>query len=84
MSRAWFRHPRPDGMHAIPLSETTILKPPRIRRDGRPWGPKGSALKAVQIRNLKVNLSAVEIARRLLKQLEPPDPSRRIVSNPRD
>ncbi|MCY3777473.1 MAG: hypothetical protein OXH11_15985 [Candidatus Aminicenantes bacterium] len=60
------------------------MKPHRIRSDGRPWGRKGSALKALQIRNLKVDLSAVEIASRLLEQQEPPDPGRRIVSNPRD
>ena len=60
------------------------MKPRRIRRDGRPWGRKGSALRALQIRNLKVNLPAVEIASRLLEQQEPPDPGRRIVSNPRD
>ena len=60
------------------------MKARRIRRDGRPWGRKGSALRALQIRNLKVNLPAVEIASRLLEQQEPPDPGRRIVSNPRD
>ena len=41
-------------------------------------------MKTLQIRNLKVELSAVEIASRLLEQQEPPDPGRRIVSNPRD
>ena len=60
------------------------MKTRRIRRDGRPWGRKGSVLKELQIRNLKVDLSAVEIASRLLEQQEPPDPGRRIVSNPRN
>ena len=74
-----------DGIDAIPPFErTNNMKPRRIRRDGRPWGRKGSVLKTLQIRNLKVELSAVEIASRLLEQQEPPDPGRRIVSNPRD
>ncbi len=60
------------------------MKSTRIRRDGRPWSRKGSVLKALQIRNLKVDLPATEIASRLLEQTEPPDPGRRIVSNPRD
>ena len=60
------------------------MKSSRRRRDGRPWGRKGSALRALQIRKLKVDLTAVEIAGRLLRQQEPPDPGRRIVANPRD
>ena len=60
------------------------MKTSRIRHDGRPWGQKGSVLKALQIRNLKVDLPAEQIASRLLEQQEPPDPGRRIVSNPRD
>ena len=59
------------------------LKPSRIRRDGRPWGRKGSALRRLQICNLKVDMTATEIASRLLRQQEPYDPERRIVSNPR-
>ena len=60
------------------------MKQMRTRRDGRPWGRKGSVLKALQIRNLKVDLPAMEIASRLLEQQQPPDPGRRIVSNPRE
>ena len=60
------------------------MKTSRTRRDGQPWGQKGSVLKALQIRNLKVDLPAETIASRLLKQQEPPDPGRRIVSNHRD
>ena len=37
----------------------------------------------LEIRNLKVQASAYEIAKELLRQLIPPDPSRRIISNPR-
>ena len=41
-------------------------------------------MRELQIRNLKVNLPAVEIASRLLELQVPPDPGRRIVSNPRN
>ena len=84
MIDAEFRDGKSDWKQATPPFERTNMKTRRIRRDGRPWGRKGSVLKELQIRNLKVDLSAVEIASRLLEQQEPPDPGRRIVSNPRN
>ena len=56
---------------------------PKRRRQGKPRRKWGSVLADLEIRNLKVRASAYEIARELLRQLTPPDPSRRIISNPR-
>ena len=84
MIRAVFGEGGFDCLQDILRFGRTNMKSTRIRRDGRPWGRKGSVLKALQIRNLKVDLPATEIASRLLEQQEPPDPGRRIVSSPRD
>ena len=56
---------------------------PKRRRQGKPRRKWGSVLVDLEIRNLKVRASAYEIAGELLRQLTPPDPSRRIISNPR-
>jgi len=56
---------------------------PKRRRQGKAKRKWGSVLVDLEIRNLKMQASAYEIARELLRQLTPPDPSCRIISNPR-
>ena len=56
---------------------------PKRRQQGKARRKWGSVLVDLEIRNLKMQASAYEIAKELLRQLTPPDPSRRIISNPR-
>ena len=67
---------------AVGMSKKLEMFPKRRKR-AKPRRKWGSVLAALEIRNLKVQASAYEIARALLRQLTPPDPSRRIISNPR-
>ena len=57
---------------------------PKRRKPGKARRKKGSVLADLEIRNLKVQAQAHEIAKDLLRQLTPPDPSLRIVTRPRD
>ena len=56
---------------------------PKRRKRGKARRKWGSVLVDLEIRNLKIQAAAYEIARELLRQLIPPDPSRRIISKPR-
>ena len=56
---------------------------PKRRKLGKVRRKWGSVLVDLEIRNLKVQATALEIAKELLRQLTPPDPSLRIISNPR-
>ena len=57
---------------------------PKRRHPGKARRKWGSILADLEIRNLKVQAQAHEIAKDLLRQLTPPDPSLRIVTRPRD
>lgn len=56
---------------------------PKRRLRGKVRRKWGAMLADLEIRHLKVRVPAHKIARELLRQLTPPDPSRRIISNPR-
>ena len=56
---------------------------PKRRQQGKAKRKWGSVLVDLEIRNLKVQATAVEIARELLRQVTPPDPGLRIISTPR-
>ena len=56
---------------------------PKRRHAGEARRKWGSVLVSLEIRNLKVHAQAHEVARELLRQLVPPDLSRRIISKPR-
>ena len=56
---------------------------PKRRKLGKVRRKWGAVLVDLEIRNLKVEAQAHEIAKELLRPLTPPDPSLRIISNPR-
>ena len=56
---------------------------PKRRKQGKPRRKWGSVLIGLEVRNLKIQAQAHEIAKELLRQLTPPNPSLRIISRPR-